>query len=815
MQTLWQDLRYGARMLFKQPGFTLIAVLTLALGIGANTAIFTWLKAIFLQPLPGVAASQRLVTLHSVLTRSGDRAISVSYPDYKDYRDRNEVFSGLAAFTIETFNLLDGAGQPERVWGSVVSGNYFDVLGVRMTLGRGFAPEEDRTPGSHPVVVISHGLWQRRFAGDPALVGRTIKLNQRDFTVIGVAAAGFAGSYVGLALDLWAPVMMSPQITPRDNLLNERNSQWLSVIGRLRDGVAFEQAEAGAQAIAAQLAKDYPKTNEGIGVRLFTLVSEPNGAGQMLPVLAVLMVVAGLVLLVACSNVANLLLARAAGRSREMGIRTALGASRARLIWQMLTESLLLACLGGAAGILLAVWLSDAMGWLLPPMGLPLSLNLAWDYRVPGFALALTLVTVIAVGLVPALRATKVDPVVSLRDEAGAIGALLRRSRLRGALVVTQVAISLVLLVCAGLFIRTLLHERKVNLGFDPVRALLVSIDLFPNGYDEKRSVEFYRQLVARVTALPGVESVSLSNRVPPALFSGDSSSFEIEGYAPRAGEMISIELEVVAPRYFQTMRIPLAEGREFSEADQAKSPPVVIINETLARRYWAGQSSVGKRLRAGSGAWLTVIGVAREVKHFGATEPAQPWIYYPHAQQSNRQMTLVARTMGDPWQTLPGVRGAAHALDATLPLFDEKTLQTHSGVTLFLDRLAVIFLSAFGLLALTLAAIGLYGVLAYAVTQRTREIGIRMALGAQGHNVLRLVLGQGMKLALIGVALGVGGALALTRLLNTFLFDVSPADPVTFVTIALLLTVVALLACWIPARRATKVDPMIALRCD
>jgi predicted permease len=813
MQTLWQDLRYGARMLVKKPGFTLIAVLTLALSIGANTAIFTWLKAIFLQPLPGVAVSERLVTLHSVLSRSGDRAIPVSYPDYKDYRDRNEVFSGLAAFTLESFNLLDGAGQPERVWGSVVSGNYFEVLGVRMARGRGFAPEEDRTPGSHPVVVISYGLWQRRFAADPALVGKTIKLNQRDFTVIGVAAAGFAGSYVGLALDLWAPVMMSPQLTPRGDRLNARDTQWLSVIGRLRDGVAFEQAEADVQTIAAQLARDYPKTNEGIGVTLFTLVSEPNGAGQMLPVLAVLMVVAGLALLVACANVANLLLARAAGRSREMGIRTALGASRVRLIWQMLTESLLLAGLGGAAGMLLAMWLSDAMSWLLPPMGLPLSLNLAWDYRVPGFALALTLVTVIAVGLVPALRATKVDPVVSLRDETGAIGALLWRSRLRGALVVTQVAVSLVLLVCAGLFIRTLWQERKVNLGFDPERALLVSMDLFPNGYDEKRSVEFYRQLVARVAALPGVERVSLSNRVPPALFSGSSSSFEIEGYAPRADELINIEFEVIAPGYFQTMRIPLAEGREFSEADQAQSSPVVIINETMARRYWAGQSPLGRRLRAGSGAWLTVIGVARDVKHFGATEPAQPWIYYPHAQQPNRQMTLVARTAGDPWQAFPGVRGALQALDATLPLFDEKTLQTHSGVALFLDRLAVIFLSAFGLLALTLAAIGLYGVLAYTVTQRTREIGIRMALGAQTGDLLKLVVKQGMILALIGVALGLVAALALTRLMESLLFGVSATDPLTFALIPLLLVAVALLACYIPARRATKVDPMIALR--
>src|SRR5262245_22300912 len=375
MRTLWQDLRYGARMLMRQPGFTVVAAITLALGIGANTAIFTWIKAIILQPLPGVAASDRLVMLHSVLTGSDNRAISVSYPDYKDYRDRNEVFSGLAASNINIFNLLDGEGQPERVWGSLVSGNFFDVLGVRAAMGRTFAPDEDRTPGTHPVVVISHRLWQRRFAADPFLIGKTIRLNQRDFTVIGVAPAGFNGSWVGLAFDLWTPLMMTPQLLTVPDKLDRRGMQWLSVIGRLKDGVTFEQAQANTQSIAGRLAKDYPKDDEGTGAAIFTLINEPFGAGQMAPWFVVLMVVAGLVLLIACANVANLLLARAAGRSREMGVRAAFGASRGRLVRQLLVESLLLAVMGGAGGALLAAWLSDAMGLMLPPMGFPLSLN--------------------------------------------------------------------------------------------------------------------------------------------------------------------------------------------------------------------------------------------------------------------------------------------------------------------------------------------------------------------------------------------------------------------------------------------------------
>jgi predicted permease len=816
MQTLWQDLRYGARMLLKQPGFTLIAVATLALGIGANTAIFTWLKAVFLQPLPGVAANERLVNLHSVLERSGGRDSSLSYPDYKDYRDRNQAFSGLAAFNLESFSMLADGGQPERVFGSLVSGNYFDVLGAGMALGRGFRPEEDRTPGAHPVVVISHKLWQQRFGADRNLIGKTIRLNQREFTVIGVTAAGFGGSFVGVRVDFWAPVMMTPLLATRSQKLDERGAQWLMAIGRLKDGVTFAQAQADVQGIAAQLGKEFPNTNEGIGATLFTLVNEPNGAGQMAPILWLLLAVAGLVLIVACANVAGLLLARAAGRSRELGIRSALGASRGRLLRQMLTESLLLGAAGGAAGMLLGAWLSDAMSWLLPALKIPLSLHLAWDYRVPVFALALTLLTVVAVGVLSAWSITRVNPLVALRGEAGAVGAGRRRSRLRSVLVVAQVAVSLVLLIGAGLFLRALNVQRKTNPGFEPQRALMISMDISSNGYDQKRGVEFYRQLTQRVSALPGVVSASLSSRVPPELFAGSSTSLELEGYTPRGDEQINVEYEVIAPRYLPTMGIPLVEGREFNDADQASSMPVALVNETFAQRYWPGRSAVGRRLRDGDGVWHTVVGVTRDAKYYGASEAARPWLYVAQAQQRfSSMMTLVVRTTDAPERMFAAVRGAVRALDAALPLFDEKTLAAHSSGVLFPDRLIVTFLSAFGLVALTLAALGLYGVLAYAVAQRTREIGIRLALGAQPRAMLALVVKQGMRLALLGIGLGLAAALALTRLLSSLLFGVSATDPLTFVAISSLLALVALVACWIPARRATKVDPMIALRCE
>ncbi|MFN2455425.1 MAG: ABC transporter permease [Pyrinomonadaceae bacterium] len=816
MKTLWQDIRYGLRLLWKSPGFTIIAVLSLSLGIGANATIFAWVKTVLLRPLPGVEASDQLVAFHGVLTRSENRPISTSYPDYKDYRDRNEVFSGLFAYGLNPFNLSGGDSQPERIWGETVSGNYFDVLGVKPVKGRGFLPEEDATPGSHPVVVLSYRLWQRRYGGDPDLVGKTITLNNKNFTVVGIAPQQFAGTYVGLATELYVPLAMIGEVKPDGgSLLTRRGNQWLQVIGRLKPNVTFAQAQANTQSIARALAQEYPRTNDGHDVALFTLARDTDGAQViLLPVLTILMVVAGLVLLIACANVANLLLARAAARRREIGIRLALGASRGRIVRQLLTESVLLALLGGIAGLFIALWTAGSLGSFVPPIGLPVSLQVNLDARVLGFTFLVSLATGVLFGLAPALASSRPDLVSTLKDESGSVAGGRGKGRFRNSLVVAQIALSLVSLIGAGLFVRSLQRAQTISPGFDPDNVLLASFDLFPNGYDEARGTQFYRALTERVGNLPGVESVSLADSIPLGLLGNSSQGVSIEGYTPRRDEELNFAYNTIAPGFLRTMRIPLASGREFEATDGEKSQGVVIINETAARRYFApGQDADGKRLKDSNGHDLLIVGVAKDIKYKTLNEPPKPYMYLPLFQNYTPDMTLVVRTKSNPLSVLSGVRNEVHALDANVALFNEKTLVEHAGVSLFAQRLAVTFLSVFGLLALALAAIGIYGVMAYSVAQRTHEIGVRMALGAQTSDVLKLITRQGFALAITGIGIGLLSALALTHLLTSLLYGVSAIDPLTFIVMPLLLGGVALLACYVPARRATKVDPMIALR--
>ncbi len=823
MQTLLQDLRYGARMLFKNPGFTLIAVITLALGIGANGVIFSLVNALLLRPLP-VDKPEELAAVYTSDFSSGDFGGS-SYPDFVDFRSRNQSFSGLVAYQPQPLSLnVDGTN--ERAFGETVSGNYFTVLGLKLPLGRGFLPEEDQKPGAAAVAVVSHKLWKTRFDSDTAMVGRSVKLNGHPFTIVGVAPKNYGGLLRGIAVDWWVPAMMMDQLVPGSRKLTQRGDRGVFVMGRLKPGVTVTQAQADFNLISAQLYREWPQQWENIRRQSRAISLVPESEARVMPGMrtplviftALLMTVVGLVLLIACANVANLLLARAAARRKEIAIRLSLGAGRGRLIRQLLTESVLLALLGGGAGLMLATWGTDLLMAFKPPAPIPLEINLHADWRVFGFMFGLSLLTGIVFGLAPAFSASRPDVVVALKDDSGTGSG---RGRLRGALVVVQVALSLLLLICAGLFLRSLRNASSIDPGFDADNLLLATMDLEQQGYDEAHGKTFTAQLLERTRSLPGVVSASLTDELPLGL-GGSRRGITIEGYTAQPGESTEINSGTVAPGYFETLRISLLQGRAFDAQDRAEAPGVVLINEAFAHRYWPGQPPLGKRIQMGSvregvndGPSLTVVGVVKDGKYTSLGEDATPFFYINMVQSYVSSPTLIVRTSGNPTDSLSAIRNEVTALDKSLALFDVKTMRQHLGIALLPARLAGSVLGIFGLVALILAAAGIYGVMAYAVAGRTREIGIRMALGADTFSVLRLVVQQGMTLVLIGLAIGLAAAFALTHLLKSFLFGVSTTDPLTFSLIALLLMAIALLACWIPARRATKVDPMIALRCD
>ena len=836
MKTLWQDLRYAARMLLKSPGFTGIAIVSLALGIGANTSIFSFVNAVLLRPLP-VTEPERLVFVYNS-SRASQYNVS-SYPDYVDYRDKNEVFSDTAASSGITVS-LNSDDQTEAISGLIVTGNYFDVLGVRAAVGRTFLPEEDRTPGAHPVAIISHGLWQRRFAGDPNAVGKQLLMNGQSFTVVGVAPMNFNGAEVGGISDVYVPMMMQAVVRPprsgysgekNPDLLSVRGAGWLDIIGRLKPGVTIEQAQAGIQTLAKQLEQAYPDTNRDETATLFPVTKgDPEQRGTLLSVAGLLMSVVGLVLLIACANVANLLLARASTRRREIGIRLALGASRGRLIRQLLTESVLLASLGGALGLLLAVWLVDALQTYPPPPNFfSFAFDFSLDARVLLFTMLLSLLTGIVFGIAPALQASNPDLVHALKDEAIVLpgkGAR-RRFSLRNLLVVAQVALSLVLLIGAGLFLRSLQHAQQIDPGFSPENVLVMPLNINLLRYTKPQGQEFYKLVTERIEAMPGVQSATLS-RTPPLSGASRQSSVAIEGQeaasAASNSESTGASAETssnttlaasVGLRYFETLRIPLLRGRDFNAQDREGAPGVVVVNETFAKRYFPVQDPLGKHisLSGAKGPWLEVIGLARDGKYITLGEAPAPFVYQSLAQRHESGMSLMVRTRSDPANFLASVRREVQAVEKNLPVTNLRPMTELLSNSLYSARMGAGLLGVFGLLALLLAAIGLYGVMAYSVTRRTREIGIRMALGAQRGDVLRLVLREGMTLVGVGIFLGLLGAFALTRLLASFLYGVSTTDPSTFIGIALFLAAVALLASFIPARRASKVDPMIALR--
>jgi len=819
VSTLIQDIRYGFRMVVKSPGFTAVAVLSLALGIGANTTIFSLVNTLLLRPLPAERPEELVMVYTS--DYSGTRYGSSSYPDYLDFREKNDALADLLASSPQSLTLTAG-GQAERIFGELVTGNYFDLLGLEASLGRTFLPEEDRTPGTHPIVVLSHGLWQRRFGADPDLIGDVLLLNGQPYTVVGIGPEGFSGLSRMFTVELWVPMMMQPQLAFGSDRLNQRSTRGLSLIGRLEPGATVEQAQASFTVLASQLKEAYGRQwldlrQDG---RRITVVPEsearvpPHSQADILTFLGLLMSVVGLVLLIACANIANLLLARATGRRKEIAIRLSLGAGRLQLIRQLLTESILLSSLGGAMGFLLAIWTSGLLLAFKPPLPLPITLDLQLDTRVLGFTALLSVCTGIVFGLAPALYTSKPELVSSLKDELGTLAGGYRRSRLRSCFVVAQIGLSLLLLIGSGLFLLSLRSASTIDPGFDPDNIALMSIDLRLSGYTEPAGGEFYRQLLENVRALPGVESASLAEATPLSLF-GSRRRIHVEGYESQPGEDMEFHHNVVMPDYFETLHIPLAAGRSFTSGDRAGAAGVVIVNETFARRFWPVRNPIGRRLSVTGqrGEFLDVIGVARDGKYNTLGEDPLPFYYLPAGQHYRSDMTLMVRTVSDPKNSLTSLRGEIEALDRKLPITGVTTMVEHMGISLFPARMAGTLLGTFGLLALVLAAVGIYGIMSFSVSQRTHEIGIRMALGAGQGDVLQLVVGHGLLLAVMGIAIGLAAAFALTRFLSSMLYGVSATDTLTFVGVPIVLIMVTLFASYIPARRATRVNPTVALR--
>jgi putative ABC transport system permease protein len=813
LETVWQDLRYGARMLLKRPSFTLVAVATLSLGISANTAIFSVVNGVLLRALP-YYEPERLVMVWAdrpiLQAQVGLPDFPVTPADFVDWRNQNQVFENMAAMVAFRSNLT-GGGEPESVVVLRATASLFPLLGARLAMGRAFLPEEDRA-GADRVVVISHGLWQQRYGADPKLIGQKIILDNEAYTVIGVTAPGFQFPRRGevpytylfgaTKPDLYLPIAFTPE------LMNNRQANSLMVTARLKPGVSVGQAGADMNAIARRLTEQYPQTNTDKGARLAPLQQQTVGKART--ALLVLLGAVGFVLLIACANVANLLLARAAGRQKEMAIRASLGASQWRVMRQLLTESLMLAFSGGAAGLFLAWW-GVKLLLAIAPDNLPRAYDIRLDTRVAGFTLIVSLLTGIVFGLLPALQASKINLGETLKEGGRDAAGLLRR-RLRGFLIVAEVALAFVLLIGAGLLIRSFARLTEVNPGLDPHNVLTMNM-LLPAKYSDGRSAAFFQETLERVRALPGVEA---SATVVPLPLSGShgSAAFRIEGRPSPTEETFNAGLRIISPDFFKTFRVPLVNGRLIAESDGAKAPPVVVVNESLARNYFANEDPLGKRIIIYGGT-RTIVGVVKDVKHSALDEEAKAESYLPMAQVPTRYMSLAVRVSGDPMQMLGAVRGQVRAGDKDLPIFSIETMERLMDKSVAPRRFNLLLLGVFAMVGLSLAGVGLYGVMSYTVTQRTREIGVRMAMGAQRGDMLRLVIGEGMKLALVGALLGLGGALALTRLLKTLLFGVSATDPLTFIVIAAALSIVSLLACWIPARRATKVDPMVALRCE
>ncbi len=811
MTGLLDDLRYGVRGLTKNRGFAFAAVLSLALGIGANTTIFTLLNAIFLRPLP-VRDPAHLAAVFTTDPRIPGQLLC-SYPNYQDYRDHNTVFSSLLLYSALTVNLT-GRGDPQLLMGQLVSTNYFATLGVVPVVGRSFLPEEE-SPGATPVAVISHAVWLRLFDGRPDVTSRTIEISGHPYSIVGVAPAGFQGLSRLSGADVFLPFSAYPRVYPNPGMVAQRRALLFSAVGRLKPGVSVRQAEASLQGLAQELERRYPRENQGRRVSL-TTVAEAALSARTRPVMsqagAVLMTISALVLLIACANVANLLLARATGRHREIAIRLAMGASRGRLIRQLLTESVLLALAGGGVGLVLASWARDLLWAMRPPVFNHAGFRLVLDSQVLLFTAALSLATGVLFGLTPAFRATKTDLATDLKERAGAPAGFHHVWRPRAVLVMAQVAFSLVALIGAGLFTRSLQSAGQIDPGFDAAHLGIVVYNVTDQAYSEGRGREYHQQALEKAASVHGVVSAALARDVPFHVMSSRTLLLPGEENAA-AGQGRSTLTSVVSPGYFQTMGIGLLRGRDFRMADSKTTLRVAMINETAAAAYWPGQDPIGQHISfAGEGLPVEVIGIVKTANYQGIAEPPQPMVYLSLMQYYFPTAVLYVRTAGNPDAVVGAVRRELQTLDRNL-LLQVESLETSVRELLWAQRLSAWLLAIFGALALLLATVGIYGVISYSVRQRTREIGVRLALGATAADVQRMILREGVRLVAIGVAAGGAVSLAAADSVGSMLFIKNPRDALTFTMVPAVLAAVGVVACWIPAIRATRIDPSVALR--
>jgi predicted permease len=812
-ESVLQDLRVGFRMLRRSPGFSVLAILCLTLGIGANAAVFSWIEGILFRPYPLVAHQEQLLAITG--TARGEAGhTDLSWPDILDLQKSCTLIDSFIVNKImgTTLSLGDRA---ERTIGSVVSANYFDAIGVHPILGRGFEPGEDVGSNAHPVTVISYQLWQGRFKGNPAIVGKTQRLNGIEHTIVGVAPEGFLGTFVGWGMQFWVPASMEETFEGGAYKLEDRGARWIEAYVRLKPGVTLEQAQQEMSAVAKRLETDFPATNRGRGIKLWPLWQTPfNNAGTLLPTLGIMLAVVVFVLLIACANVGNLLLVRSFARRHEMTVRVAVGANRSRLLQQLITEGLILSALAATGGLLVAHWCRHALVLLFPARaGVAMTLPGEIDWRVLALSAGVCLISTVLLGLVPAIQTSKIDLAGALKSEmAGVVGGGHRKSWLRSGLVVLQVSLSFLLLVGAGLLMQSLQRIRTLNPGFSTQGVLFTAVDLRGAGYDPQRAKTFDDALLERVQALPAVESVALARSTPLSYGSFSSSPIAVDGYQPPPDEQPTVQYNQVGPAYFATIGIPLLSGREFTRADNETALPVAIVNDVMAAQYWRGDDPIGKRLQV-KGQWRQVVGVAKVSKYQSVRENPKPFFYVPFRQDFSVGANLNIRTRLPAETIAAELAREVHALDANLAPYELITLQEQMDRSTSPQRVAVTLLGVLGGLALLLATIGLYAVMSYTVSQSTRELGLRMALGAGASNLLRLVMSHGLTLMAAGVVLGAAAALGLTRLLGNLLYKVSPRDPLAFGSAFVVMTIAALAACFLPAWRATRTDPARILR--